>query len=435
MPQGLENGNQLGDFIGTYTLYSGLPELKPSAALEKLESNANAIEAEETAIEDLAVDAPNLYVKLVGVSIKPTSDAKNFTLTDKEGNSVVARNNYGLTMSAGENFTVYAFSGCYVTKTQSTVQVYPTAIDDSKAKYACATPVFSTTGSVNWGTKITVTTETEGASIFYTTDGTEPTVSSTEYADGITLTESCTIKAIAVKEGNADSDVASADFTVLANDAVVAQFNFTDPTTLSIAKEIEEAGGVPTGNGFSLDQYTIVGTGEGEDIVEISFNAGEKAGSSQHPRLFKMDDGSIDLRLYSPSSNDQTIKIFVNNNRVVNEIDFTSPATSKLNITPNRGTWKVDGKEAKWTAKDEDGNPDNTTLVVFTVSATSRINTIKVIVTDPDPNGGAIVSDIAIDSENAPAEYFNLQGVRVANPTPGLYIVRQGNKVTKQVVR
>ena len=42
------------------------------------------------------------------------------------------------------------------------------------------------------------------------------------------------------------------------------------------------------------------------------------------------------------------------------------------------------------------------------------------------------VSEIA--AENAPAEYFNLQGVRVENPTSGLYIVRQGNKVSKVIL-
>lgn len=44
------------------------------------------------------------------------------------------------------------------------------------------------------------------------------------------------------------------------------------------------------------------------------------------------------------------------------------------------------------------------------------------------------ISDIVAD-ENAEAEYFNLQGVRVANPENGLYIVRRGNKVTKEVIR
>ncbi|MDE6197957.1 MAG: hypothetical protein K2F91_08865, partial [Muribaculaceae bacterium] len=36
---------------------------------------------------------------------------------------------------------------------------------------------------------------------------------------------------------------------------------------------------------------------------------------------------------------------------------------------------------------------------------------------------------------NAPVEYFNLQGVRVANPENGLYIRRQGNKVSKVLVK
>lgn len=44
---------------------------------------------------------------------------------------------------------------------------------------------------------------------------------------------------------------------------------------------------------------------------------------------------------------------------------------------------------------------------------------------------GAGVGNVAVDS--AKAEYFNLQGVRVDNPQNGLFIVRQGNKVTKVV--
>lgn len=37
------------------------------------------------------------------------------------------------------------------------------------------------------------------------------------------------------------------------------------------------------------------------------------------------------------------------------------------------------------------------------------------------------------NDENAPVEYFNLQGVRVDNPANGLYIMRQGSKVVKVV--
>ena len=37
--------------------------------------------------------------------------------------------------------------------------------------------------------------------------------------------------------------------------------------------------------------------------------------------------------------------------------------------------------------------------------------------------------------ENAPVEYYNLQGVRVASPEKGLYIVKQGNKVEKRFIK
>lgn len=45
-------------------------------------------------------------------------------------------------------------------------------------------------------------------------------------------------------------------------------------------------------------------------------------------------------------------------------------------------------------------------------------------------NDGSGVVDVAADS-NAPVEYFNLQGVRVANPENGVFLRRQGSKVSK----
>lgn len=48
--------------------------------------------------------------------------------------------------------------------------------------------------------------------------------------------------------------------------------------------------------------------------------------------------------------------------------------------------------------------------------------------------GGAGVATIVAD-ENAPVEYYNMQGIRVANPENGLYIKRQGSNVTKVLVK
>ena len=46
------------------------------------------------------------------------------------------------------------------------------------------------------------------------------------------------------------------------------------------------------------------------------------------------------------------------------------------------------------------------------------------------------VENVAVgNDETKPVEYYNIQGVRVQNPTSGLYIVRQGSKVSKVVIR
>lgn len=36
--------------------------------------------------------------------------------------------------------------------------------------------------------------------------------------------------------------------------------------------------------------------------------------------------------------------------------------------------------------------------------------------------------------ENAPVEYFNLQGVKVVNPENGIYVKKQGSKAVKVVL-
>ncbi|MDE6741997.1 MAG: hypothetical protein K2J58_06670 [Muribaculaceae bacterium] len=50
-----------------------------------------------------------------------------------------------------------------------------------------------------------------------------------------------------------------------------------------------------------------------------------------------------------------------------------------------------------------------------------------------DENYDAAVG--AINAANGMVEYYNLQGVRVANPQGGIFIVREGNKTSKKVIR
>lgn len=71
----------------------------------------------------------------------------------------------------------------------------------------------------------------------------------------------------------------------------------------------------------------------------------------------------------------------------------------------------------------------------LTIRAKSVLNDLhsEELVKNVDASGNVIsgVEGIMADDANAPVEYFNLQGVRVAADQPGLYIRRQGSKVEK----
>ena len=77
----------------------------------------------------------------------------------------------------------------------------------------CATPTFSpAAGTVPYNQSVTIST-TYGDKIYYTTDGSTPTTSSTLYSGAITIDASKTVKAIAVKDDCSNSAVASATYT------------------------------------------------------------------------------------------------------------------------------------------------------------------------------------------------------------------------------
>ena len=76
-------------------------------------------------------------------------------------------------------------------------------------------PVFSHPGGTFvQSVDVTITTNTEGASIYYTLDGNDATENSTLYTGAITITETSTLKAIAVKDGHVSSQT-SATFTIV----------------------------------------------------------------------------------------------------------------------------------------------------------------------------------------------------------------------------
>lgn len=82
--------------------------------------------------------------------------------------------------------------------------------------YVCKVPTFTLANNL-----LTIASDTEGAEIYYTTDGSTPTVNSQKYTGPISLSRNDTYKAIAVKEGLLVSVV---------NAYTVDYFQATEPT-------------------------------------------------------------------------------------------------------------------------------------------------------------------------------------------------------------
>ena len=79
----------------------------------------------------------------------------------------------------------------------------------------CAIPTFSPeAGTYNEVQNVSISCTTEDASIYYTTDGTEPTTTSTLYTSPIEVANDMTIKAIAAKEGYNNSSIAEAEYVI-----------------------------------------------------------------------------------------------------------------------------------------------------------------------------------------------------------------------------
>ena len=78
-----------------------------------------------------------------------------------------------------------------------------------------ATPVFSlAAGTYTSAQSVTISDATSGATIYYTTNGTTPTTSSTVYSGSIAVSSTETLKAMAAAPGDTNSAVASAAYTI-----------------------------------------------------------------------------------------------------------------------------------------------------------------------------------------------------------------------------
>ena len=171
---------------------------------------------------------------------------------------------------------------------------YVTSADNTCKIYAIRfVPETINTPSISQdGNSVTITSGTSsitGTTIttYYTTDGSDPTSSSTPYTGVISITENCTIKAISISSGGASSDVASktceytSTATTLTSDNVsVASVTYNGSEQTAVVKYNETTNLVEgtdynvseanSNKGTNAGDYTFSITGKGNYTGTVS---------------------------------------------------------------------------------------------------------------------------------------------------------------------
>lgn len=158
--------------------------------------------------------------------------------------------------------TVISETDAVITEADTVISEIDTINDsdiDSAITNTVATPKFSISGGTyNIAQSVGITVQTPGASVYYTTDGSDPTDSSLLYSSPLTISTNTTLKAIAYKTGLTNSAIKSATYTL-------------KPATPSF---------LPSGGVYSTDQSitidtsindgTIIYTLDGSDPSDIN---------------------------------------------------------------------------------------------------------------------------------------------------------------------
>ena len=217
----------LGDMVlayGSKTVYKGLVELTGINGGEadqfSIVSNGNELPVAVKTIAEINADyaATNMLqstrVQIVEATIGTINNAGNTPIT-QEGSTL---NLYKMPVVEGllENdiVTVTGIIGCYNAPQVRIASAADVTFEHPQYE-TVATPTFVPgAGTYYEAQNVTITCETEGATIYYTLDGTDPTANSTVYTAAIAIAETTTVKAFAAKEGMLDSEIATAEFVI-----------------------------------------------------------------------------------------------------------------------------------------------------------------------------------------------------------------------------
>ena len=262
---------------------------------------------------------------------------------------------------------------------------------------------------------VSITCATEGATIYYTTDGTEPTTDSDVYTEPLDIDASVTLRAMAVTADD-ESWTAEATYAIL----------YVTPTDSSVDyawKEDFTEGAEKTAveNVFN-ENATYEGDGGKRCLIYEENEAGGMA---------------PEVRIPNRSYADYSLKCMV----AIGSISGDFALSFKSSIKSLTVTSETEG--VKITAGTPSGNtyhytvsvPDHTQVLqlefVNNTTQSARLDDIILMKPQGDPDVTGISTLPGERSSLSDNNWYTIQGVRVDKPTKGLYIHRGQKTVVR----
>ena len=213
----------MGDVIpagwgGEKTTFKGAPEVQNMTNMAAATETADIV-AKEITPAQVTLDNVFQYAVIKGASVSGTTISAN-------GETVALFNRFNVNIpSDGNTYDIYGITSYF-----NNVQFLPLDFVAYELEVP-ATPVITGETPFVGSTTVTITCETEGVSIYYTIDGTEPSNQSTAYNAPFELTESATVKAYAYDATGAVSALATKEFVKKVACATVTEILALDNNT------------------------------------------------------------------------------------------------------------------------------------------------------------------------------------------------------------
>jgi hypothetical protein len=195
------------------------------------------------------------YTSAQTVTINSTTPAATIYYTTNGTTATTSSTIYSapITISSSETVEAIAVASGY-----SNSAVGSAAYTINLPATAAATPGFSpAAGTYTSAQTVTITSATPAATIYYTTNGTTPTTSSTLYSGPIIVSSSETVEAIAMASGYSNSAVGSAAYTINLSEPAAATPGFSPAAgTYTSAQTVTISSATPAATIY----YTTNGT-------------------------------------------------------------------------------------------------------------------------------------------------------------------------------